>query len=371
MNRYETQRLYYQSPIKKQNHHALFRMNARLAGNPENLEKTDRYWTIYAAEKVKKTDMNYSRESRILKIRQAELSADLMRKKWSDMKIKKDALSGVFACFALAVVLNLWSMWLLPLFAILYMVAFILSICAIAQRRIVWGIILLLSSFLFPIIVSGLKLGYESAQKKIKMVEDEKFKKELIQAVSEPTPASAQPRTSSGTQQPPVASLKDKPVTSMSRITDRPNIKGAFGINFGDVFKPTPDTNSDRLTNGEPIYRITAPVRFRHFNEYYVLITPTTSKIYEIWAVAKFEGSGDADAEQKVVEKIIEDKYQTKHNGFMMSRYEIDNVQIAINTPITFGGSALQIRYTDNLLREVAEKERIDSEIKKTNTEGI
>lgn len=65
---------------------------------------------------------------------------------------KQGAAIGGWVCFALGTLIMYLSVWTFILYVPLFFVAFVLSIVAMAQRRIVLGIVLLLATILFPLI---------------------------------------------------------------------------------------------------------------------------------------------------------------------------------------------------------------------------
>jgi hypothetical protein len=61
------------------------------------------------------------------------------------------AISG-WICFALGVLIMYWSVWTFVVYVPLFFVAFVLSIVAMAQRRIIPGLVLLLATIIVPLI---------------------------------------------------------------------------------------------------------------------------------------------------------------------------------------------------------------------------
>ena len=67
--------------------------------------------------------------------------------------VKQGALIGGVACFAIGIILMFLSMWSFVIYGPLFLVAFILSIVAMAQRRVLGGILLLLATLVVPTIL--------------------------------------------------------------------------------------------------------------------------------------------------------------------------------------------------------------------------
>src|SRR5439155_26901524 len=64
--------------------------------------------------------------------------------------VKQGAAIGGWLCFGLGMLLMYWSVWSFLLYGPLFLVAFILAIVALAQSRIILGLILLLSCLVLP-----------------------------------------------------------------------------------------------------------------------------------------------------------------------------------------------------------------------------
>ena len=64
--------------------------------------------------------------------------------------VKQGAAIGGWLCFLLGAAIMYWSVWTFVLYVPLFFVAFVLSIVAMAQRRIVAGILLLLATLVVP-----------------------------------------------------------------------------------------------------------------------------------------------------------------------------------------------------------------------------
>jgi hypothetical protein len=66
---------------------------------------------------------------------------------------KQGAIIGGWLCFAIGMGVMYFSLWLMPIYAAALLVAFVLSIVALAQRRILGGLVLLLVTIIVPLIV--------------------------------------------------------------------------------------------------------------------------------------------------------------------------------------------------------------------------
>jgi len=67
--------------------------------------------------------------------------------------VKQGAIIGGFVCFSIGIILMFLTMWSFFIYGPLFLVAFILSIVAMAQKRILGGILLLLATLIVPTIL--------------------------------------------------------------------------------------------------------------------------------------------------------------------------------------------------------------------------
>jgi hypothetical protein len=67
--------------------------------------------------------------------------------------VKQGAVIGGWVCFALGLATMFFSLWAFFIYAPLFLVAFILSIVAMAQKRVAGGIALLLATIILPTVV--------------------------------------------------------------------------------------------------------------------------------------------------------------------------------------------------------------------------
>ena len=81
-------------------------------------------------------------------------------------------------------------------------------------------------------------------------------------------------------------------------------IEGAFGKKLGDTFDPASAIGTSQLTDGTPMYEFSTTHGFRSFKRYYVLITPTTRKIYCIWGIGSAENTKSGQKEQALIMEI-------------------------------------------------------------------
>jgi len=153
-------------------------------------------------------------------------------------------------------------------------------------------------------------------------------------------------------------------------------IDGAFGKKLGGIFNPAGAIGTSQLTDGTPMYQFSPEKPFRSFTRYYVLITPTTHKIYAIWGIGDVENTETGKKEQTLLTELLEKKYGvTEKRGVMdslLDRNKISHGSRYAMTKVTgIIDVAIEIRYHDGDLEAEAEKERLAIEGKKVDASGL
>lgn len=153
-------------------------------------------------------------------------------------------------------------------------------------------------------------------------------------------------------------------------------ISGAFGINFGCKFDTEFSLGEHALTDGTPMYLFKPKSKFRSFSRYYVIITPKTHQVYSIWGRGDVENTQTGQKEQAVILSILEKKYgKRKDSGIVGSLYDAESIvkgDKSIMVKVTgFIDTTLEVRYYDDTLKALAEKERIEIESSKVDDSGF
>jgi len=162
----------------------------------------------------------------------------------------------------------------------------------------------------------------------------------------------------------------------ISAIFAQEKITEAFGQKLGGDFDPSSAIGKTALTDGTPMYEFSPSKTFRSFKRYYVMITPTTHKIYSIWAIGTFENTATAKKEQALLMELLIQKYgEEKKEGIfdaMSDVKRIDKGDRDILLKISgFTDVTLDIRYYDRPLEKLAEKERLAIEAKKVDASAL
>jgi hypothetical protein len=171
--------------------------------------------------------------------------------------VKQGALIGGVACFAIGILLMFLSMWSFIIYGPLFLVAFILSIVAMAQRRVLGGILLLLATLVVPSIL-GLYLFTTRATEALT----------ASVASSEPTVSQSAPQTEptalpEGSPLASEGSVSEMPVPSTSstpksepppverRPAKNPKLDAKMGFRNYKLGTPIGDFNPDDLEAGQ------------------------------------------------------------------------------------------------------------------------
>jgi hypothetical protein len=249
-----------------------------------------------------------------------------------------------------------------------FFVSFILGIVAISQRRIASGIGLLLANLVgAPILfIIALAIGiatWTAALDKSLPRAVEHPNLSVTNQASEPSPGRRVSEPGAEAAPSPSPAAPD-------------NIEGAFGKKLGEVFNPDYAIGTSKLTDGTPMYEFSTPNGFRSFKRYYVMITPTTHKIYSIWGVGSVENTEAGQKEQAVLMELLRQKYGSEEKQGVFDTIgdvkRIDRGNRYIVTKISgFSDVTLDIRYYDGDLAKLAEKERLATEAKTADKSGL
>ena len=123
-----------------------------------------------------------------------------------ETNVKQGAIIGGAVCFVIGIILMFLTMWSFFIYGPLFLVAFILSIVAMAQKRILGGILLLLATLIVPTIL-GLYL----------------FSTRTTEALAANLGSSASPSSQKATQTEPAIRPEASPVPSNLSVSEKPS----------------------------------------------------------------------------------------------------------------------------------------------------
>lgn len=266
--------------------------------------------------------------------------------------VKQGALIGSAVCLLLGIAFQSISNFLIILYVPLYIAAFILSIIAMAQKRVGGGILCLLATLIFPLIIFFANIA-QWAEEKSQSIEN------IIESQNS-VPRQSQtklPKSSSTVRRSTVV-----PQT-IPTVVEKPELTGLCGVTFGTVFNPKGVKKQGTLTSGEPYYVISLKKYFMNFKDVLVLITPKSKKIYSIWISKDCKNSEEARAEYKKVIAVLEKHYGKKSQRPYftvdpMGEIDFNNGTILVKTNLNFSSNSIEIRATDKKLSTLAEEEK-------------
>lgn len=151
---------------------------------------------------------------------------------------------------------------------------------------------------------------------------------------------------------------------------------GAFGKTLGDVFK-TPKYPARQADDGQPLYAFKPKHPYEGLSNYYVLTTPVTRRIYEIWATGAFPSLPSCHRELETVHKILILRHSRNGGVTPMPDGGVRIVVMPRMTILAFceaddrGRATLFLQYRDNLLGEEAKSEAADKRAKGADIEGM
>ena len=124
------------------------------------------------------------------------------------------------------------------------------------------------------------------------------------------------------------------------------------------------------------MYQFAPKSPFRSLTKYYVLITPSTNKIYSIWGMGAEGNTETGKKEQDVLMELLTQKYGTpKKEGVFDALYDAKQISQGNRTVLTkatgFVDTTLEIRSYDHDIEKVAESERIAIEAKQAGGTGL
>lgn len=147
-------------------------------------------------------------------------------------------------------------------------------------------------------------------------------------------------------------------------------IMGAFGVQLGDYFDPSSAIGTGELEDGTPMYQFNPEKKFRSFDDYYVLITPKTHKIYGIWGIGTAENSQKCEKEQALIMDLLQKKYGVQEKERLFDPLtDVKNIgqgnrDVTVKCSgfgdMSFVDMSINIRYYDRELKKLAEEERLE-----------
>ena len=166
------------------------------------------------------------------------------------------------------------------------------------------------------------------------------------------------------------ASNNENNTTLPQQVNNAP-ITGGFGLKLGDVFDIKSAKGSSKTTSGEILYSVRPTKTIKYFKEYYVLVTPTTHKIREIWGIGQYSSKASCEKDLEILEVMLEKKYgKSSEPTIAMEKIKFftDNNNSDRGIVIKCSGfmnPSFYIMYKDRSLNELSKKEEAEVEAQK------
>jgi len=174
--------------------------------------------------------------------------------------VKQGAIIGGWVCFGLGIVTMYLSMWTFVIYAPLFFVAFVLSIVAMSQRRVLGGVALLLATLVVPTILGLVlfstrtiklaeKMSKEAETQKVASVSQDTGRKK---AASEPVsgqPVPSGSKDASGSAEDKTQPEASKPVPAAK--SKHPDLDAKMGFRTYKLGTPFSEFNSNDLRSAE------------------------------------------------------------------------------------------------------------------------
>lgn len=165
---------------------------------------------------------------------------------------------------------------------------------------------------------------------------------------------------------------------SASKQIGNAKIIGGFGLKLGDTFDIKSATGSSQTTAGEILYTFSPSKKIKYFKHYYVLVTPKSHKIREIWGVGSYENTASCKKNLDVLEVMLEKKY----GGFDKPTFSMEALKyvndssnkdrgIAIKCTGFMNPISFYIMYKDSSLNELSKKEEAEMEAAEMDSSAL
>ena len=159
----------------------------------------------------------------------------------------------------------------------------------------------------------------------------------------------------------------------------QPQITGAFGFKFGDVFDPSKAIKEVKLLGGSTAYEVRPTEPYRACSVYVVQITPKTHLIHSIVGKGWLANFQEALKELQLVMELLRQKYgESEYNPSLtvlnlpgMFTIGSRRVYIIINDEESGASLEFIINYTDLDLSEQADKEQFEIDLPETDPSGL
>lgn len=154
------------------------------------------------------------------------------------------------------------------------------------------------------------------------------------------------------------------------------NIKGAFGIKFGDKLDRFKVINKVKTSDGKALYIVKPYKEVKILNNYAIMITPKSKRVYSIWGISDDMDLRECKRKLNIVARILQDKYKIKPINSLFSfgqDYVFETPYVKIYLNCNESGYSfyynLYIRYYNKELEGLYYDEKIEIRMEKREKE--
>lgn len=154
------------------------------------------------------------------------------------------------------------------------------------------------------------------------------------------------------------------------------NIKGAFGIKFGDKLDRFKVINKVKTSDGKALYIVKPYKEVKFLNNYAIMVTPKSKRVYSIWGISDDMDLKECKGKLNIISRILQDKYQIKPINSLFSfsqNYVFETPYVKIYLTCNESGHSyyynLYIRYYNKELEKLYYGEKIEIRMEKREKE--
>jgi len=162
---------------------------------------------------------------------------------------------------------------------------------------------------------------------------------------------------------------------STSLGSNSEEITGAFGIELGQILDPNdPNSNLEPTSTQHNFFNPVNPIN--SISIYSVVLSPITHKVIAIYGMGNKMAKNKCEDDKNVLVSLLTTKYGEPMEPSYSEQMKgivgyIEDTSLITVQCDGFMEARLSIVYADHVLSDLAEKERIEIETKKTNADGL
>ncbi len=135
-------------------------------------------------------------------------------------------------------------------------------------------------------------------------------------------------------------------------------------MGLGDKFNPIDAIGNIGTRSGETLHQFKPTKRVKYFQKYYLLITPKSHKVREIWGIGNYKNLQECKNNMNTLEVMLKNKYGTMDSQVISMEFikYVHSGEREILLKCTDTG--LRLQYRDKKLNKLYKQERGELESK-------